>query len=80
MREVWDYKNNCAESINHAVSSIDWNFLFPRKFINKKVNILNGFFKNIVHNFFPNKVMKYDYRQPPWMTDSIKNKLKERAN
>ena len=23
--------------------------------------------------------MKCDYRQPPWMTDSIKNKLKERA-
>ena len=24
-------------------------------------------------------MIKCDYRQPPWMTDSINNKLKERA-
>ena len=24
-------------------------------------------------------MIKCDHRQPPWMTDSIKNKLKERA-
>ena len=38
-----------------------------------------SFEKYHIHNFVPNKVIKCDYRQPHWMTDSIKNKLKERA-
>ena len=78
MREVWDYKNTSAESAQR--SSIDWDFLFRGKSINKKVDILNKCFKNIFQNFVTNKVIMYDYRQPPWMSDSIKNKLKERAN
>ena len=79
MREVWNYKNACAESIQRSISSIDWDFLFWGKSINKKVDILNECLKNIFHNFVPNEVTKCDYRQPPWMTDSIKIKLKERA-
>ena len=79
MREDWDYKNACAEIIQRSVSSIDWDFLFRGKSINKNVDILNESLKNIFHNFVPNKVTKCDYRQPPWMTDSIKNKLKERT-
>ena len=77
MREVWDYKNATTESIQLSVSSIDWDFLFRGKYIEKKVDILNECLNNI--NFVPNKVIKCDYRQPPWLTDSIKNKLKERA-
>ena len=77
MREVWDYKNASAVSIQR--SSIDWDFLFWGKSINKKVDMLNECLKNIFHNFVPNKVIKCDYRQPPWMTDSINNELKERA-
>ena len=49
------------------------------KTINKRVDILNKSLKNVFHNFVPNKVIKCDYRRPPWMTDSIKHKLKERA-
>ena len=79
MREVWDYKTASAESIQRSVSSIDWDFLFWGKSIDKRVDILNECLKNIFHNFAPKKVVKCDYRQPPWMTDSIKNKLKERA-
>ena len=73
-REVWDYKNASAESIQRSVSIIDWDFLFRVKSISKKVDILNECLKNIFHNFFPNKVIKCHYRQPPWMTDSIKIK------
>ena len=65
MREVWDYKNARAESIQRSVSSIDWVFLFRGKSINKKVDIINECLKNIFHNFDPNKVIKWDYRQPP---------------
>ena len=79
MRDVWDYKNASAECIQRSISSIDWDFLFWRKYMNKQVDILNECLKNIFHNFVPSNVIKCDYRQTPWMTDSIKNKLKERA-
>ena len=42
------------------------------------MDILNEFLKNIFHYFFPNKVIRFNYRQPPWTTDSMKNKPKER--
>ena len=53
--------------------------IFQAKSTNKKVDMLNECLKNIFHNFVPNKMIKCGYRQPPWMTDSTKNKQKERA-
>ena len=79
MREVWDYKTASAESIQRSFSSIDWDFLFWGKSINKKVDIINECLTNIFHNFIPNKVIKCDYRKLPWMINSIKNNLKERG-
>ena len=32
---------------------------------------------NIFRNYVPNKKIKCDYRQPPWMTDIMKKSLKE---
>ena len=34
---------------------------------------------NIFPNYNPNKNIKCDYRQPPWMTDNIKKSLKKRS-
>ena len=58
MREVWDYKNVSAESIQGSVPGIDRDFLFRGKSINKKVDILHECLTNIFHNFVPNKVIK----------------------
>ena len=57
MREVLDYKNASAECIQCSILSIDWDFLFQGKSINKKVDILNECLKNIFHNFVSNKVI-----------------------
>ena len=63
--EIWDYKNASTESMQRSVSSIDWDFLFHGKSINKKLDILNECLKDIFHNFVTNKVIKCNYRQPP---------------
>ena len=44
-----------------------------------KVDLLNEMLSNIFWNCIPSKKIKCDYRQPPWMTDSIKRSLKERS-
>ena len=35
--------------------------------------------KNIIRNFINNRIIKYNYRHPSWMTDDMKTKLKERS-
>ena len=72
MGKVWEYKNTNTESIQRSISSTEWDFLFRGKPINKKVDILKECLKNIFHNFVSIKIIKCDYRKPPWMTDSIK--------
>ena len=65
--------------IQSAVSSIDWEFLFRGANVNKNVDILNECLKSIFHNFIPNRIIKCNYRDLPWMTDIIKSQLKERS-
>ena len=43
------------------------------------VELLNETLLNIDQNYIPNKTIKCDYCQPPWMTDNIKKSLKERS-
>ena len=76
LRQVWDYKNADVSHIQSAISSNDWEFLFRWANVDKKVDILNDYLKNTFHNFIPNKIIKCNYRDPPWITDIIINKLK----
>ena len=80
IREVWDYKNAKVENIQQSVSGIDWNFIFQGKTVNQKVNILNECLLNVFHNFILNKKIKFNYKDPPWMTEIVKSKLRERFN
>ena len=54
-------------------------FYFVEPVLMKKLIILNECLKNIFHNFIPNRIIKCSYKDPPWMTDVIKSKLKERS-
>ena len=45
----------------------------------EKVALLNQTLLNIFRNYIPNKKIKCDYRQPPWMTNKTKNLLRERS-
>ena len=46
--------------------------------VDEKVVLLNETLLNIFRNYIPNKKIKCDYRQPPWMTDKIKTLLRDR--
>ena len=80
IREVWDSKNAVIENIHQSVSGIDWDFMFQGKPVNQKVNILNECLLNVFHNFIPNKQIKFNCKDPPWMTETVKSKLRERSN
>ena len=54
--------------------------MFQGKTVNQKVNILNECLLNVFHNFISNKKIKFNYKDPPWMTETVKCKLRERSN
>ena len=54
--------------------------IIPLKtYVDEKVKLLNETLLNIFRNYIPNKKIKWDYQQPPWITDKIKTLLKERC-
>ena len=79
IREVWDYSKANAENIKKVISSFNWNKTFENLSIDAKVELLNETLLNIFRKYIPNKKIKWDYRQPPWMIDNIKRKLKQRT-
>ena len=78
MREVWDYQKTNIENISKAISNFDSNKAFQNLSVDEKVDFLNRTLLNVFRSYIPNKKIKYDYRQPPSMTDNIKKSLKER--
>ena len=52
---------------------------FENLSVDEKVDFLNKTLLNIFRNYIPNKKIKCDYRQPPWVTDIIKKYLKQRC-
>ena len=50
--------------------------MFANKTVHQKVNLLNDIILSVFANFVPNKVITCDDRDPPWINDNIKNKIK----
>ena len=63
--------------MNKATSNFNRTKAFENLSVDEKVELLNETLLNIYRNYIPNKKIKCDYRQPPWMTDNIK-KIPER--
>ena len=76
MRQVCDYEKANIENIKKAIPNFDWNKAFENPSVYEKVEFLNKTLLNIFRNYIPNKKLNCDYRQPPWMTGSIKKSLK----
>ena len=80
-KQVWDYEKTNAECIRRSIYIVGSNFLFQGTSVNQKVMIFNKNLMNIFHNhnFIPNKIIVCSYKcLHPWMTDDIKNRLRER--
>ena len=71
-RKVWDYKSAKEENIQQSVSGIDWDFIFQRKTVNQKFNILNECLLNVFHNFISNNKVKFNYKD--LLTEIAKSK------
>ena len=73
---VWDYNRANVEGIKKSIESVDWEMMFNNKSVHKQVSIFNEILMNIFSNFTPNKLVTFDDRDPPWMNDFVKSKIK----
>ena len=79
-RLIWDYKKADSVKIRKALDLINWERLFNNKNINEQVSILNETILNVFSNFVPNKYITFDDKDPVWMNETIKLKIKAKDN
>ena len=77
-RLVWDYKKADEKSIRKALDLVNWKRLFDYKNIDSQVMTLNETILNVFRNYVPNKYITIDDKDPVWMTETIKLKIKTR--
>ena len=66
--------------IRKALDLINWERLFNNKNINEQVSILNETMLNVFSNYIPNKYIYIDDKDPVWMNETIKLKIKPKDN
>ena len=75
-RLVWDYKKADPNSIRKALDLVNWERLFNQKSIDAQVATFNDTVLNIFRNFVTNKYITIDDKDPVWMNETIKSKMK----
>ena len=69
----WPHLGNPATAINQ----VDLKFMFSYENVHPHVNIFNKTM-NIFSKFIPNKLVTFDDKDPPWMTEKLKEKIKSK--
>ena len=72
VREVWDYSSANNKNIKRSVRNFDWEKGFGNLSVNRKIGFLKETLLNNFRNYIPNKKLKFNYCQPPWMNANIK--------
>ena len=76
---IWDYKVADASSIQRAIENLNCQFAFESKTINEKVQVFSEVFMNVFSNLVPQKLLKSNHKQPPWMNPKISSSLRKHA-
>ena len=73
---VWDYEKANIGSTQKALKQINWRLLFSNKSVHQQVKSLNNTLMNVFSNFISNKLVAFNDKDPPWMTEYLKKKIK----
>ena len=75
-RLIWDYNKADANNIRKALDSVNWERVFSGYNINEQVAAFNEVLLNIFRNYVPNKYTTIDDKDPVWMNDFVKSRIK----
>ena len=77
---IWDYKKADSTNIRKALDSVNWERLFDKKDLNSQVVTLNEIILYVFRNYVPNEYITIDDKDPVWMNEIIKSKIKLKKN
>ena len=75
-RLVWHYNKADTEKVKKSIEQVHWENIIDRKNPHQQVVIFNKTIINIFSNFAPNRLITCDDRDPPWINEFVKNKIK----
>ena len=75
-RLIRDYKKADVKTIRKALDSVNWERLFDSKNINEQLIALNETILHVFRSYVPNKYISVDDKDPAWMNEIIKSKIK----
>ena len=71
-RTIWDYTKADIQSIHNAISEIDWKSQFMDLDPNEMADVFTTAIYSILSLTIPNKVVKFDDKDAPWVTADLK--------
>ena len=77
---MWKFKKANATSIRKVILTVNWEFLFFNKSVHEQVSTFNNTLMNIFSNYLPNKFVTIDDKDPPWISERIKNEVFEKKS
>ena len=75
---IWDYKKADISNIKKALDLINWEKRFSHKNINAQATVFNETMLNIFRNYVSMKYITCDDKDPVWMNENIKSKIKSK--
>ena len=77
-RTIWDYTKADIQYIRNAVSEINWKSRFSGLDPNKMVEVFTTAIYSLLSLNIPNKVVKFDDKDAPWVTAEVKTAIRRK--
>ena len=74
-RLVSDYEKADTNFYRKAHKQVNWEFLFQNENVHEQSLTLNRIILNVFANFVPNKIVTFNDKDPPWMTQYLKSQM-----
>ena len=69
-----------SKIIRKALDLVNWERLLDQKDNNTQLTAFNETILNVFRNYVPNKYITADDKNPVWINETIKSKLKQKMN
>ena len=77
-RTVWDYSKADTKAIRDEIQEIDWVSRFTALSSDEMTECFTQILVSTVTKNIPNKVIKIDDKDPPWITPGLKSAIKRK--
>ena len=77
-RTVWEYEKANIPSVRAAISALNWELIFQGLQVDDMAEVFSNKIFEILSSDIPNRTIKCDDRDPPWITSQLKTAIKRK--